>query len=47
MPLRRLSTIILALAPFLALGLITAVLALYATPVDGRDRAAVEITSPI
>ena len=47
MPLRRLPTIILALSPFLALGLITAVLALHATPRVGQERAAVEITAPI
>ena len=32
MPLRRLPAIILALAPFLGLGLLTAVLALHTTP---------------
>jgi hypothetical protein len=47
MPLRRPSTLILALAPFLALGLITAALALHATPPVGQDRAAIEIVAPI
>ena len=47
MPLRRLPTIILALSPFLALGLITAVLALHTTPRLSQDRAAVEIVAPI
>ena len=47
MPLRRLPTIILALSPFLALGVITAVLALHATPRVVQERAAVEITAPI
>jgi hypothetical protein len=47
MPLRRLPTIILALAPFLALGLITAVLALHATPSIERERAAVQSAAPV
>jgi hypothetical protein len=46
MPLRRLPTVLLALAPFLALGLIAAVLAHHAKPIDGRDRAGVEIAAP-
>lgn len=47
MPLRRLPTLILALTPFLILGLITAALALQARPRVGQDRVAVEITAPI
>ena len=45
MPLRRPSTIILALSPFLVLGLITAVLAWRATLPERQHRAAVESVS--
>ena len=47
MPLRHLSAIILALTPFIVLGLITAALALQAKPQVGPSRAAVEAVAPI